>query len=141
MSYLESFVRKTTEIKLGGKPYKFAALTVKDWAKFKLYIKEQREADLAKQREQLLELAAKIEKLDPEKLLDRLQVTVSDEDAEAAIETFDGFGYCCWLSLLHNYKDIKLDEVSDMISIEDMPAISNAIVARSDKKKPVKARR
>jgi hypothetical protein len=141
MSYLESFVRKTTEIPLGGAKYKFAALTVRDWAKFKLHIKEQREKELEKKREQLLELAAKIKDLDPEKLLDRLQVTVTDEDAEAAIETFDGFGYAGWLSLLHNYKDIKPDEVSDMISIEDMPAISEAIVARPDKKKPVKAKR
>jgi hypothetical protein len=141
MSYLENFDRKTTEIELGGKPYRFAALTVRDWAKFKQYIKDEREKELGKKQEQILELAAKIEKLDPEKLLDRLQVSVSDEDAEAAIETFDGFGYCCWLSLLHTYKNIKLEEISDMISIEDMPAISEAIVAKSDKKKPPKARR
>jgi hypothetical protein len=141
MSYLENFNRKVTEIKLGGKSFKFAALTVRDWAKFKQYIKDQREKELSKKQEQILALAAKIESLDPEKLLDRLQVTVTDEDAEAAIETFDGFGYCCWLSLLHTYENITLKEVSDMISVEDMPAISEAIVAKSDKKKPAKARR
>ena len=140
MAYLESFVRRTKEIELGGKKFKFAALTVRDWAKFKLYIKEQQESDAAKRREELLTLAAHIENLDPEKLLDRLQVTVTDEDAEAAVETFDGFGYCCWLSLVHNYPDIKLDEVSDMVSINDMGPISDAIIAGPAQKKKPKVR-
>lgn len=136
MSYLDDFVRKTAAIKLGGKEFKFTSLTVRDWAKFKLYIKEQREKELEKKETHLLELGAKIENLDPEKLLDRLQVVVSDEDAEAAIETFEGFGYCCWLSLQHSYKDIGLEEVMDMISIEDMPPISKVLVPQPDKKKP-----
>ena len=71
MAYLESFVRRTKEIELGGKKFKFAALTVRDWAKFKLYIRDQQESDAAKRREELLALAGKIENLDPEKLLDR----------------------------------------------------------------------
>jgi len=141
MAYLESFVRRTKEIELGGKKFKFATLTVRDWAKFKLYIREQREVDAAKRREEILELAEKIQNIDPEKLLDRLQVTVTDEDAEAAIESFDGFGYCCWLSLVHNYPDIKPDEVADMISIDDMGPISEAIISRPEQKKKPKVRR
>lgn len=141
MAGLDSFVPKTTEVELGGKKYKFAELTLADFALFRARVVEQRDAVRGKRRDRLLIDAEKIGGVDPVKLLEQLDRPPTEEEVEAEMETVEGIGFMAYLSLKHSYPEVTLDKVMQMIAVSSAPNIAIALMGSPDKKKPAPATR
>ena len=124
---LAGLVRKTTELELCGREFRFSELTLADFAQFRAWILEKRDAAKQKKREQILKDAKAIEGIDPERLLAALDKPLSDNEVEAEMETVEGVGYLAYLSLKHSIAEIKLDEVMQIIGVQDLEKITAAM--------------
>ena len=149
MGYLNDFVRKTTEIELGGKPYKFAELTIADLAKFRQQIVDQQDKSKDKRRERMMTEAEKLGDIDPLTLLKELERPLTEEELEAEMETAEGMEYLAYLSLKTCYPEITQKEVAQMIPVSKLEEIVTAIMGdigeedtgkKKRTRKPVKKR-
>ena len=134
---LEKFDRKVTEIELCGHKWKFAALTMADFAKFRGRIVEQREAINKKRRERIMADAKTIGDIDPMSLLDKLDKPPTEEEVEAEMETIEGMGYLAFLSLRRTHQSITEEDVMDLVTLDAVEKIATALfgVATDSKKK------
>lgn len=137
MAYLDSFIRKTKRIELGGKNFVFTELTLKDFGMFRAWLQERQKKANAERRRELIEEAQKIGNIEPLKLLEHLDKPLSEEQVEAEMDTVEGMGYLAWLSLRYKHNDIEQGEVMEMLTIEKIPAIADVIAGgiTEDKKK------
>jgi len=127
MGYLNDFVRRTTVIELGGKPYKFAELTIADFAMFRQQIVNKQEKSKDKRRERMITEAKKLGDIDPLTLLKELERPLTDEELEAEMETVEGMEFLVFLALQPNYPGITQSEVASMIPLTKLAEITEAI--------------
>jgi hypothetical protein len=139
---LEGFVRRKTEIELGGKEWVFTELSLADFAQFRAKMVAERKENLAEKRKQLIEEARGIGDIDPLKLLEHLDKPVTDEEMDTEMESVEGVGFMAYLSLKYHYPEISPEDALQMVSIDKIEEIVGAMIGviETDKKKPKKAK-
>ena len=135
---LEGFTRKRTNIELGGITWLFSELSLADFAKFRTWLLDKRKKYNAEKRRQIIEEAKQIGEIDPLKLLEHLDKPLTDEEMELEMETFEGVGYMAYLSLKYKFPEITLEDALQIISVDKIPEITEAMIGSigKDKKKP-----
>ena len=139
---LEGFIRRKTKIELGGKDWTFTELSLSDFAQLRAKMVKERKAYLAERRKQLIEEAKGIGEIDPLKLLEHLDKPVTDAEMDAEMETVEGCGFMAYLSLKYAYPEVTEDNALQMVSIDMIESIVEAMIGglSAGKKKP-KARK
>lgn len=127
MEDLSGFVRKRTKIVIGTKEFTFTELSLKDYAEFKAHLVEQREVLNEKRRVRLLADAQKVGTIDPMELLKLLDSSISEDELEAQTYTIEGIGYLAYLSLRYAHQGISRDQVMEIITLEHVENVANAI--------------
>jgi len=128
MINLEGFVRKHTDIEIGGRQFTFSQLTLGDFAQFRAFVVKDRKKFNEERREQLFKDAERIEGIKPLELLERLERPPTDEEVEAEMESVDGMAYLAYLSLKYAYPEITLDNVKEIIPLSGLEQIAKAVV-------------
>ena len=138
---LEGYIKKHTTIKLGGKDFIFSEVTLGEFAQFRARLTGKREADIHKRRKSIMEQAEAIGGIDPEKILDKLQQPMTDDEVDFQAGTIEGIGYLAYLSLKNSLPEVSLPEVMGIISVTDIPKLAGALfpVEKEAKKKQTKA--
>ena len=134
---LEGFVRRKTEIKLGGKKWTFTELSLSDFAQFRAKMVKERKVYLAERRKEIIEEAKSIGEVETLKLMEHLEKPVTDEEIDAHLESVEGVGFLAYLSLKYHYPEVTEDDALRMISIENLKEVTEAMIGEieSDKKK------
>jgi len=135
---LEGFIRRKTNVNLGGKDWIFTELSLADFARLRAKMVKERKEHLAERRKQLIEEAKGIGDIDPLKLLEHLDKPVTDEDMDAEMETVGGCGFMAYLSLKYAYPEATEEDALKMVSIDKIEQIVGAMIGglSEDKKKP-----
>ncbi len=135
---LEGFIRRKTEVELGGKKWIFNELSLADFARLRAKMAKERKANLVERRKQLIEEAKGIGDIDPLRLLEHLDKPVTDEEMDAEMESIEGVGYMAYLSLKYAYPEVTEDDALMLVSIDKIEEIVGAMMGglSSDKKKP-----
>jgi hypothetical protein len=105
----------TLEIK--GKKYKLLPATIGDLALFEQHIKENKIALIMK--------TVKEEKMQFKLIEKVMELNLSGNDIDKAMETMEGSAFMLWRSLRHN--KLTLDEAKELIDVSNMKTISIAI--------------
>jgi hypothetical protein len=136
---LEGYVRRKTDIELGGRTWVFTELALSDFAQFRAKIIKERRASLAEKRKLIIEEAKNIGEIDTIKLLELLERPITDEEMEVAAESVEGLGFLVYLSLKYHYPEVTEEDALKMVSIEKIPEITQAMMGgiETDKKKPI----
>jgi len=134
---LEGFVRRKTEIELGGKKWTFTELSLSDFAQFRAKMVKERKVYLAERRKEIIEEAKSIGEVETLKLMEHLEKPVTDEEIDAHLESVEGVGFLAYLSLKYHYPEVTEDDALRMISIENLKEVTEAMIGEieSDKKK------
>ena len=140
-SLLESYVRKTKEIDIGGKKLIFSQLSLADFGLIKGRLRKQMKIEVEDKKEKLIILAQRVGDIDPMKLLEKLEVEPSDDDVFAKMEEVQHLAYAAFLSLRYKYSDITEDEVGKLLTLENMEEIVGILFIPDEEKKTKLKRR
>lgn len=132
---LEGFIRRKTEVELGGKEWVFTELSLADFAQFRAKMAKERKEYLAERRKTIAEEAKEIGEVETLKLLEHLDKPVTDEEIDAQMDSVDGIGFLAYLSLKYHYPEVTEDDALKMVSVEKLPEITEAMLGEQDKKK------
>ena len=132
---LSGFVQKKTTIKIGTKDFTFSELTLGDLGRFRGELIEQRKKINAGRRERLIKDAKLIEGIDPMELLKLTDISISEEELEAEMETIEGIKQLALFSLTYAHPGISLDDVEKIVSINSMEKVSDAMFPSDEKEK------
>ena len=111
---LDQAAGKTLEIELGGKVYKVSAFTIGDFVALRDRMRTKRieafkiGADVLDAQERL------------RGLMELAQRPISQEDAEAELETTDGMLFMLWRMLRRGDKELTFEAVQDLLDIAAM---------------------
>ena len=133
MSELEIIAKGFTEIELGGKQRKVGKLTVGDWADFEGYVQDNRKQKILSTARELYPDGP------PESVLDKALAPATDEELEEQQGSVVGIRFLFWRALKKYSPDITLEEAGDMVTLDDIEIITEAIMPK-EKKTQVKAK-
>lgn len=135
---LEGFIRRKTNVKLGGKDWIFSELSLSDFAQFRAKMVKERKASLVERRKQLIEEAKGIGDIDPLKLLEHLDKPITDEEMDAEMESVEGIGFLVYLSLKYAYPEVTEEDALGIVNIDKIEVIVEAMIGglSEGKKKP-----
>lgn len=120
---LQDFVTQKTTLKLGGNDYVFTRLNLDDLGKLYEWVAIGKESTRSKRRDRIIEDAKKIGDVDPMSLLKHLDDPPTEAEQDAALGTIEGLAQMAFWSLHHEYDDIKLKQVKQMITISDTESV------------------
>jgi len=129
---LSGFVRKRTTMKLGGQDFVFTQLTLGDFAKFRLRTIEIKNENKKKRRQEIIEEAQAIGGIDNSAILEKLDRPISDDEIEAEMDTVEGLGYMAFLSLKYKHPDITEEDVSTILTVQNLGEVATAIMGTVD---------
>ena len=132
---LEGFVRRKTEIELGGRTWTFTELSLADFASFRAEMVKERKKYLAERRKELIAESKEIGEVETLKLMEYLDKPVTDEEVDAHMESVEGIGFLAYLSLKYHYPEVTREDAQKIISLEKIPEITEAMFGEIDKKK------
>jgi len=138
---LDGFVAKKTKIKLGTKDFTFTELSLADLCEFRAELVKERERLNRERRERLLEDAKKIDGLEPLDILKLTDTPITEEEVDAAMDTFDGLALMAYLSLRYAHIGIDREQVKKILNIGVMAEVTMAMMPGEQEKKtkqPVK---
>jgi len=136
---LGGFVKKKTVVEIGTEKFSFTELTIADLCEFRADLNRKREAYNDKRRKRLLEDAEKIGGVDAMELLKFVDKPITEEEAEAEMETTDGLGLLAYLSLRHHHIGISREQALGILLPSKMEDITAAMFPKPkdvSKKKP-----
>ncbi len=124
---LSGYVRKKTEVIIGGKKFTFTELSLADLATFKAHLMEQHKKFNNERRERLLADAAKIGNIEPTDLLKFLDSSISEEELEAQMESVEGLGFLAYLSLKYHYPEVSKEDALKVVTPEFVESVTLAM--------------
>ena len=127
MGELEIISQGHTEIELNGKKRKIGKLTVGDFADFEQYVQEIRKQKILSTARELYPDAI------PDSVLDKALAPPSDEELEEQQGSITGIRFLFWRALLKFSPDITMEEAGDMITLDDIEAVTMAIMPKEKK--------
>ena len=140
---LESYVRKTKVIEMGGKKLKFSQLSLIDFGRIKARLRKEMQEEADVKKEKLIANAKRLGDIDPMTLLEKLEVEPSDDDVFERMEEVKHLAFAAYLSLKYRYPDISEEEVGSLLSLDTIEEVVG-ILFISDQKKtkpPMKRKR
>ncbi|KKM62174.1 hypothetical protein LCGC14_1524350 [marine sediment metagenome] len=142
---LSGFVPKKTKLIIGTKTFVFTELSLADMAEFRARIREQRKKANEERRERIIKTAREIGDLDPMKLLEIVNTSISEEEFSEEAETIEGIGFLAYLSLRHLHPEISKDNALMIVTPSNIEKVTEALFPASledeVKKKPVNRRK
>ncbi len=141
---MTGFVYMKTKIILGSKEFTFTELSLADMAAFRAYVRTKRNKASEARRARLLADATKISNINPVELLKITDTPITEAEFEQESETMEGLGYLAYLSLKHDYPEISLENTMEILSVNVIDVITEAMFPPIDddkkdtKKKSIK---
>ncbi len=141
-SLLESYKRRTKEIEIGGKKLIFSQLSLADFGLIKGRLRKEMKNSFADKKEKLIENAKilGITDKDPMRILEKLEEEPSDDNVFKRMEEVQHLAYAAFLSLKYKYPDIKEEEVSQLLTLENAIEIVDVLFIPDGEKKTKKKR-
>jgi hypothetical protein len=119
---MDLIAKSFSEIELDGKTYRIGKLTLGDFADFEEWVRQQRE-------EKILSTARKVYGDDmPDNILDKMLSSPTDEEIEQERGSISGVRFLLWRAFGKYCPNITLDEVSAMVTLDDLSKISKVIM-------------
>lgn len=135
MSGMRIIAKPFSDIELGGKMYKIGKLTMGDFADFEEQVHRQRE-------DKIITMAKKLYGDNiPQSVFDKALAPPTDAELETQQGSIAGISFLLWCALKKFHPDITQKETSELINLDDLPALTKAIMPTAAKKNKVKAKR
>lgn len=134
MAGMRIIAESFAEVKLGGKTYKIGKLTIGDFADFEEYVRAQRE-------DKIIATAKKLYGDNiPQAVFDKALAPPTDAEIEAQQGSISGIGFLLWRAIVKYNPNMTQEETSAMIGLDDLPALTKAIMPTAAKKNKAKAK-
>ena len=119
---MDLIAKSFSEIELDGKTYRIGKLTLGDFADFEEWVRQQRE-------DKILSTARKVYGDDmPASVFEKVVAPATDEEIEQQQGSVSGVRFLLWRALSKYSPNITLDEVSAMVTLDDLSKISKVIM-------------
>ncbi len=134
MAGMRIVAKSFTEVELDGKKYKIGKLTIGDFADFEEHVRAQREDKIIATAKRLY--GDNI----PQTVFDKALAPPTDAELEAQQGSVSGIGFLLWCALKKYHPDMTQEETSAMIGLDDLPALTKAMMPTAAKKNKAKVK-
>lgn len=133
MSGLAETVGTTTDITLAGRAYKVEKLTLGDWADFEQYARD-------KHRANIIATAKEIYGDDiPDNVFEKATKPITEDELEEYQGTISGITFLLYKALVKRDPDITIAKIANMVTLDDIATITEAIMGKPAAKNEVEA--
>ena len=133
MSGLADTIGTVTEITLAGHKYKIEKLTLGDWADFEQYAKDKHKANIIATAKEMYGDDI------PEIVFDKATRPITEEELEEHKGTVSGITFLLYKALVKRDPDITIAKVANIVTLDDVAAVTEAIMGKPAGKNEVKA--
>ncbi len=130
MADLEQTVGTEITLTLKGHDYKAEKLTLGDWAEFERVAKD-------KHRKNIISSGREVYGDDmPASVFDAMIRPLTEAEIEQYQSSVEGITFLLWKSLSKRHKDMTLEKAADLVTLDDISTITEAIIGTSAKNAP-----
>jgi len=123
MSDLADMVGAPKKVTIKGREYQVSPLTINDLAEFEAEVKKIRSEDIRKE----LKEAGLPDEIVAQKIVENVSKSISMDDVTNAMGTMRGTRYLLWCALRKNHKELKLEDMGDLITLDNFDEATGII--------------